>query len=72
MVAQTVKKKNYLQCKRPGFDPWVGKFPWRRKWQPTAVLLLGEFHGQKSLVGYSPGGHKESDKTEQLTLSLSR
>ena len=41
----------------------------RRKWQPTPVFLLGEFHGQKSLVGYSPWGHKESDMTEWLTLS---
>ena len=40
---------------------------WRRKWQPTPVFLPGEFHGQRSLVGYSPGGPKESDKTEQLT-----
>ena len=34
-----------LQCGRPGFDPWVGKIPWRRKWQPTPVLLPGKFHG---------------------------
>ena len=40
---------------------------WRRKWQPTPVLLPGEFHGQRSLAGYSPWGHKESDTTEQLT-----
>ena len=38
----------------------------RRKWQPTPVLLPGESHGQRSLVGYSPWGHKESDTTEQL------
>ena len=43
---------------RPRFDPWVGKSPWRRKWQPTLVFLPGEFHGQTSLVGYSPPGHK--------------
>ena len=47
--------------KRPGFDPWVGKIPRRRKWQPTPVLLPGESQGQRSLVGYS---HKESDMTE--------
>ena len=40
---------------------------WRRKWQPTPVFLPGESHGQKSLVGYSPWGHKESDTAEQLT-----
>ena len=45
----------------------VGKMPWRREWQPTPVLLPGESHGQKSLVGYSPCGRKESDMTEQLT-----
>ena len=55
-----------LQCGRPRFDPWVRKMPWRRKWQPTPVLLPGKFHGWRSLVGYNPWGHKESDKTEQL------
>ena len=49
---------------QPGFDPWVGKFPWRREWQPTLVFLLGEFHGQRSLAGYSPWGHKELDMIE--------
>ena len=39
---------------RHGFDPWVKKIPWRRKWQPTPIFFLGEFHGQKSLVGYGP------------------
>ena len=34
-----------LQCGRPGFDPWVGKIPWRRVWQPTPVFLSGESHG---------------------------
>ena len=38
--------------------PGSGKFPWRRKWQPTPVFLPGEYHGQRSLVGYSPWGHK--------------
>ena len=41
---------------------------WRGQWQPTPVLLPGKFHGQRSLVGYSPQGHKESDTTEQLSL----
>ena len=44
--------------------------PWRRKWQPTPVFLLGESHGQKSLVGYNPWGCKELDMTEQLTHTL--
>ena len=55
-----------LECGRPGFDPWVGKIPWRRKWQPTPVLLPGESHGGRSLVCCSPWGHKESDMTERL------
>ena len=45
-----------LQCRRPGFNPWVGKIPWRRAWQPAAVLLPGESHGQRSLMGCSPWG----------------
>ena len=53
-------------------DPWVRKFPWRRKWQLTPVFLPGEYHGQRSLAGYSSWGHKESDTTEWPTLSLSR
>ena len=55
-----------LQCGGPSFNPWVRKIPWRRKWQPTPVLLPGIFHGQRSLVGYSPWGRKESDMTERL------
>ena len=49
-----------------GFDPWVGKVPWRRKWQPTPVFMPGKSHGPRSLVGYSPWDHKESDMTERL------
>ena len=43
---------------------------WRRKWQPTPVFLPRELHGQKSLVGYSPWGHKELDTAERLTLKI--
>ena len=53
-------KEPTCQCrrhKRCGFDPWVGKIPWRGAWQPTPVFLPGECHGQRSLVGYSPQGH---------------
>ena len=60
-------KEPACQCKRPkkpGFSPWVGKIRWRRKWQPTPVYLPGESHGRRSLLGYSPWGHKESDTTE--------
>ena len=53
-----------LQCRRPRFDPWVGKIPWRRKWLPTPVFLPGKFHRQRNLVGYSPWAHKESNVTE--------
>ena len=60
-----------LQCGRPGFDPWVGKIPWRRKWQSTLGLLPGKSHGQRSLVGYSPRGHKEQDTTERLHFHFS-
>ena len=42
-------------------DPWVGKTPWRRAWQPTPVFLSGESREQRSLAGYSPWGHTESD-----------
>ena len=57
-----------LQCKRPGFSPWVGKISWKREWLPNPVFLLGEFHGQKSVAAYSSWGHKELDTTERLTL----
>ena len=53
-----------LKCRRTVFESWLGKIPWRRKWQPTPVFLPGEFHGQRSLVGYSAWGHKELDMTE--------
>ena len=46
------------------FDPWVGKIPCKRAWQPTPVFLPGESHGQRSLVGYSPWSHNELDVTE--------
>ena len=69
MVAQTIRI--CLSCRRLRFDPWVQKIPWRREWQLTPVFLPGEFHGQKSLAGYSPWSRKESNTTEWLTLSLS-
>ena len=56
-----------LSCR---FDPWVRKIPWRRAWQSTPVFLPGESHGQRSLGDYSSWSRKESDTTEQLTLSL--
>ena len=55
--------KNLPQYRRPEFNPWVGKIPWRREWLPTSVLLFREFHGWGSLAGYSPWDTKESDTT---------
>ena len=52
------------RCRRCGFDPWVRKIPWRRKWQPTPVFLPGKSHGQRSLADYSPWVRKELDMTE--------
>ena len=67
LVAQTVSV--CLQCGSPGFNPDVGKILWRRKWQPTPVLLPGKSHGWRILVGCSPRGCKELDMTEQLNFS---
>ena len=55
-----------LLCRRPGLDAWVGKIPWRKERLPTPVFWPGEFHGL-----YSPWGHKKSDMTEWLSVSLS-
>ena len=57
-------KEPACQCRRHAFDPLVGKSPWRRAWQPPPVFLPGESHGQRSLMGYSPQGHKEPGTTE--------
>ena len=62
-VYKPEREPSLLQCGRPGFDPWVGKIPWRRERLPTWVFWPGEFHGL-----YSPWGHKESDMTERLSL----
>ena len=56
LVAQ--QQRICLQCRRRGLIPWVGKIPWERKWQPTPVFLPGKSHGQRSLAGYSPWGHR--------------
>ena len=58
-------------CQRCGFNPWVGKIPWRRAWQPTLVFLPRESHGQRNLVGYTPCSCKELDTTEQLRIYTS-
>ena len=58
-MVQTVKRLPTMQ------EAWVEKIPWRRKWQPTPILLPGKSHGQRSLVSYSPRGHKELGMTER-------
>ena len=60
--------KESLQCRSPGFEPWVRKIPWRRKQQPTPVMSPGEPHGQRSLEGYSPRGRRHSDTTGRLSM----
>ena len=61
-----LSSKESCKCRKYGFNLWVRKIPWRRKWQPTPVLLPGESHGWRSLAGYGPWGCKESDTTEWL------
>ena len=51
-------KESTCQCRRCRFDPWVGKIPLLRKWQPTSVFLVGKSHGQRSLLDYSPWSWK--------------
>ena len=67
MLKQNKTKQNHLECRRPkkqGFDPLVGKIPWRRAPQPTPVFLPGESHQQRGLAGYSPQDHKELGRTK--------
>ena len=66
-----VKKRSACNSGDLGSIPGWGRFPWRRERLPTPVFLPGEFHGQRSLVGFSPWGCTESDMNEQITLSLS-
>ena len=64
LVAQTVKR--LLTMQETGFSPRVGKIPWRGKWHPTRVFTPGKSQRPRSLVGYSPWVHRESDATERL------
>ena len=57
-----------MRFRRHGFNPWVGKIPWTRKWQPTPVFWPGKSYGQRKLVVYNPCVHKESDRTKWLRL----
>ena len=61
-MAQVVKRLPAMW--EAWFDPWVGKIPWRRRWQPTPIFLPGEFRGLRSLMGYNPRGRKEAGMTE--------
>ena len=61
-------KEPACQCRRPGFNPWARKIPWRRKWQPTPVFLLGYSHRQRSLAGYSPWGPKSQTGLKRLSI----
>ena len=63
-LAQVIKNLPAMQ--ETWVYPWVRKMPWRREWLPTPVFLPGEFHGQRSLAGYNPCGHKESDTIQRL------
>ena len=71
-------KESVCQCRRHGFNPWPGKIPWRSKRQPTPVFLPGKSHGQRSLAGYSPWGHKRvrhdlaTKTTKQETIIVSK
>ena len=62
-----IKKLPAVQ--EPRVHSWVRKIPWRRNRLPTPLFLPGKSHGQRSLVGYSPRGHKQSDTTERLSSS---
>ena len=66
----TSGKETACQCRRPGFNPCVGKLSWKRAWQPSPGFLPGESRGERSLVGYSPWGRKESDMAEAAYHAL--
>ena len=66
LVAQMIKNLPAMQ-ETQGSIAELGKIPWRRKWQLTPGFLPGEFHGQRSLTGYSPWGCKESNTTDTFT-----
>ena len=73
----TTGKEPACQCgrhKRRGFDPWVGKIPWEKLWQPTPVFLPGESHEQRIRAGYHSQGHREKElvttKESEHTLAM--
>ena len=68
LVAQMVKILPAMQDTQ--VDPWVRKIPWRREWQPTPVFLPREFHGQRILANYSPGGWTQMSDEHTHTHTL--
>ena len=60
-----------LPCRKCMFDPWVGKIPWRMKWQHTSLSFPEKSHGQRSLMVSSPKGHKELDTTKHSSMHMS-
>ena len=62
----SVEKNLPASCRRPDFDPWVEKIPWRGKWQSIPIFLPGKFHGQRSLAGYSACGCKDLEATKHV------
>ena len=60
----TCQRRRHMGCE---FEPWVGKIPWRRAWQPTPMFLPGESHGQRSLEGYSPRVRKSWTRLKRLS-----
>ena len=73
ILDDTSGKEPACQCrrhKRCSFDPWAGKIPWRKLWQPTPVFLPGKSHGWRSLAVYGPQGHKDSDTLKLLSMQV--
>ena len=69
MNSQRIHNAGDLQCGRPGLDPWVRKVPGGGHGNPLQYSCLENPHGQRSLAGYSPWGHKESDMAKQLSIA---
>ena len=62
-------KESAFNAEDPDLTPGMGRFPWRREWLPTLVFLLGKSHGQRSLAGYSPWGHKSQTRVSNQTTT---
>ena len=62
-------KEPAYQCRRRGFEPWVGKIPWRRKWESTPIFLPAKSQGQRSLAGYGPGGCRVGHDGARMSIT---